>query len=81
MKAHVGIKSVNVISNSPRRNHHPSTTQIMKKPSFFEMDNNTEADVCTRVRVVVSGGTRQRSASISSIDNTFLDLGARKQFI
>ena len=74
MKAHVSIKSVDIISSSPRQNHHHSTTPITKKHSF-KTDDSMEADTRTRVWAVVSGGTHQRSTSISSIDNAFLDLG------
>lgn len=51
----------------------PPTRGIMKKPSFLEIDDDADADTGTGVRI--AGGEHQRSVSISSIDDSFLDLG------
>ena len=51
------------------------TRAIMKKPSFLEIEDDPEVDAETRVRVVVGGDIHQRNTSISSIDDSFLDLG------
>jgi hypothetical protein len=53
----------------------PPTRGIMKKPSFLEIEDDPEADAETGVRVIVGGDIHQRSTSISSIDDSFLDLG------
>jgi hypothetical protein len=47
----------------------------MKKPSFLEIDDDQDGDTRMRVQVVVGGDIHQRSASVSSIDDSFLDLG------
>jgi len=47
----------------------------MKKPSFLEIEDDLDADAGTRVRVVIGGDIHQRTTSISSIDDSFLDLG------
>jgi len=48
---------------------------IMKKPSFLEIDDDPEADARLRVQIMIGGDIHQRSTSISSIDDSFLDLG------
>ena len=53
----------------------PPTRGIMKKPSFLEIEDDLEADDRTRVLVTIGGEIHQRSTSISSIDDSFLDLG------
>lgn len=53
----------------------PPTRGIMKKPSFLEIEDDPEADARTSVRVTIGGDIHQRSTSISSIDDSFLDLG------
>jgi hypothetical protein len=45
----------------------------MKKPSFLEIDDDPDGD--TRMRVAVGGDIHQRNTSMSSIDDSFLDLG------
>ena len=52
----------------------PPMRSIMKKPSFLEIDDDAEADSHTRVQAV-AGDAHQRSTSISSVDDSFLDLG------
>lgn len=53
----------------------PPTRGIMKKPSFLDIEDELESDT-RRVRVVIGGGDiHQRNTSISSIDDSFLDLG------
>lgn len=46
----------------------------MKKPSFLDIYDDQEADAGLRVQVVV-GDAHQRNISVSSIDDSFLDLG------
>ena len=75
MKTHVSIKLVNIISKTPRQNHHPPTRPITKKPFFFEVDNDMEADTHTRVQAMVGGDTHQQSTLILSIDAALLDPG------
>ena len=53
----------------------PPMRGIMKKPSFLEIEDDPEADEGTRVRVMISGDIHKRNTSISSIDDSFLDLG------
>ena len=48
---------------------------IVKKPSFLEIDDDVDVETRTRVRAVASGDAHQRNTSISSIDDSFLDLG------
>lgn len=51
------------------------TKGILKKPSFLEIDDDLEADARLRVQVMIGGDIHQRSTSISSVDDSFLDLG------
>ncbi|KAF9786195.1 hypothetical protein BJ322DRAFT_774608 [Thelephora terrestris] len=53
----------------------PPTRSIMKKPSFLEIDDDPIADARTRAQVMASGDNHQRNISISSINDSFLDLG------
>lgn len=53
----------------------PPLRGIMKKPSFLEIDDDPEVDEGTRIRTVVGADIHQRTISISSIDDSFLDLG------
>lgn len=54
----------------------PPTRWIVKKPSFLEIDDDVDVETRTRgVRVAAGGDAHQRSTSISSIDDSFLDLG------
>jgi hypothetical protein len=52
----------------------PPMRGIMKKPSFLEIDDDVEADTGA-ARVQFMTGDHQRNISISSIDDSFLDLG------
>jgi hypothetical protein len=47
----------------------------MKKPSFLEIEDDPETEAGTRVRTMTNGDAHQRNFSISSIDDSFLDLG------
>ena len=53
----------------------PPIKGIMKKPSFLDIYDDSEADARLRVQVVIGGDIHQRNTSISSIDDSFLDLG------
>lgn len=53
----------------------PPVKGIMKKPSFLEIDDDIEADARLRIQVMIGGDIHQRNASISSVDDSFLDLG------
>ena len=53
----------------------PPIKGIMKKPSFLDIYDDSEADARVRVQVVIGGDIHQRSTSVSSIDDSFLDLG------
>jgi len=59
----------------PTFKNHPPLKGIMKKPSFLDIDDDPEADARLRVQVMIGGDIHQRGASISSIDDSFLDLG------
>jgi len=47
----------------------------MKKPSFLEIDDDLDVGSRVRVQVMIGGDIHQRTTSISSIDDSFLDLG------
>jgi len=47
----------------------------MKKPSFLEIDDEADTDTRTGIQAVAGGDAHQRSTSISSVDDSFLDLG------
>ena len=48
---------------------------IVKKPSFLDIYDDAEADTRSSTQVMIGGNIHQRSISISSIDDSFLDLG------
>ena len=58
----------------PAFKNDPPRRGIMKKPSFLEIDDDPEADAM-RVQVLIGGDIHQRNISISSVDDSFLDLG------
>lgn len=61
-------------SPPPAFKNDPPIKGIMKKPSFLDIYDDQEADRGLRVQVVV-GDAHQRNISVSSIDDSFLDLG------
>ena len=48
---------------------------IVKKPSFLDIYDDSEADAGPGAQVMIGGNIHQRNTSISSIDDSFLDLG------
>ena len=62
-------------SPPPAFKNDPPIKGIMKKPSFLDIYDDSEADARVRVQVVIGGDIHQRNTSISSIDDSFLDLG------
>jgi len=53
----------------------PPVKGIMRKPSFLDIDDDPETDVRLKAQVLIGGDPYQRNVSISSIDDSFLDLG------
>jgi hypothetical protein len=47
----------------------------MKKPSFLDIYDDPEVDARSRAQVMIGDDIHQRGISISSIDDSFLDLG------
>ena len=59
----------------PAFKNDPPVKGIMRKPSFLDIDDDVEADPKLRAQVLIGGDPYQRNISISSIDDSFLDLG------
>ena len=59
----------------PTFKNDPPVKGIMRKPSFLDIDDDVEPDVRSSAQVLVGGDPYQRNVSISSIDDSFLDLG------
>ena len=59
----------------PAYKNDPPVKGIMRKPSFLDIDDDLEADARSRAQVLVGGDPYPRNVSISSIDDSFLDLG------
>ena len=59
----------------PAFKNDPPRRGIMKKPSFLEIEDDVETDARLRVQVLIGGDIHQRNTSVSSIDDSFLDLG------
>ena len=48
---------------------------IMRKPSFLDIDDDPEVDMRLEAQIMVGGDPHQRNISMSSVDDSFLDLG------
>lgn len=53
----------------------PPVKGIMKKPSFLDITDDLETDARLSVQVLTGDDIHQRNISISSIEDSFLDLG------
>jgi hypothetical protein len=53
----------------------PPVKGIMKKPSFLDISDDLETDARLSVQVLTGDDIHQRNISISSIEDSFLDLG------